>query len=193
MPEQHLTPMLQQKRDQIETSRKEQLSSLIQQLECKKKLLPIEDHLVIDWGIGVLRARIREEEEFMNKLDEQWNRILRENSLLPSLQSENIDLSNWEDRKRVCDLGQKYLDEIVDLVLSDELTGKKEVLRYNQFETAIRHLKQALCLFCKPRYAEFYAELRQLYREHLIVRRLSSQRSLPYCEPIIKVFDQPWP
>ena len=58
---------LQQQLAHLEILRGDQLNGLLKRLESQKANLPIEDHPIIDWGISLIRAKIREEEQVMSK------------------------------------------------------------------------------------------------------------------------------
>ena len=63
---------LQQQLAQLETLGDEQLNGLLKRLENQKYKLPIEDRSVIDWGISLIRAKMREEDLLMS---ETWKKL----------------------------------------------------------------------------------------------------------------------
>jgi hypothetical protein len=66
---QHLSiEALLQQFNQLELTSEAQLEQLLRKVESNKTELPVEDHSIIDWGIGFIRAKIHEEERIRKEM-----------------------------------------------------------------------------------------------------------------------------
>jgi hypothetical protein len=106
---------------QLEELTEGQMNQLLQRLESQKLRLPVEDHPIIDWGIGMLRARAQEEEscrmQQKQKLDAKYR-------LYQNFQDEmglnSLNLADLQDQNKFFQKGWYALCDIVDSSFHDE-------------------------------------------------------------------------
>lgn len=127
---------LQQQLAQLEVLRGDQLNGLLKRLENQKSKLPIDDHPIIDWGISLIRARIREEEQVMS---EAWKKIEAQYSCS---HRDFVKQSGWEpyNKDKFRSSLRQHIQEIV--VAAYESRGSDRAERY------ARKLKNHLSNFC---------------------------------------------
>ncbi len=187
MPEQSSMSLLSQELNQIEEFGSEQLILLIEQLECRKKKLPVKDHSVINWGIGVIKAKIQEEEEFMHEMDEAWKKQLGSEGSEFSFvyQLENIDISSQGGKAQVYTLGRDKLSKILSL------SAEEGFLRKYEFEESIGQVKRDLYQFCSTKgEGHFYLELIQGYQADFGAYPPGEEFS-PYYEALDRILGKP--
>ncbi|MGI0486596.1 hypothetical protein ACN4EK_14240 [Pantanalinema rosaneae CENA516] len=133
---------IQQELTKLETLRYEQLKGLLEKLECQKKRLPIEDHPIIDWGISLIKVKMKEEEKLKNRMSESSayfaSKYRDYSSFMLSSRWDNLNLSIQKDLNFLYDSGLNCLDEI----LTKSCTEDERFLVYTT------HFKAYLFRFC---------------------------------------------
>jgi hypothetical protein len=118
---------LQQQLAQLEELTEGQVNELLQKLESQKARLPVEDRSIIDWGIGVIRARAQEEEA--------WAVIVRREFSHYESREAFFGRVGWRDLKGLTGRGlkeqlepllKKELDDI--FVSVSVVAGKDELI-----------------------------------------------------------------
>jgi hypothetical protein len=112
MSQQYSITSLQQQINQLHTLRSDQLNGLLQRLESYKTRFPIEDHPIINWGIGLVEAKIREEEKLMSEEignDEILIKYKDYETFMQATQWHVLDLTNQINRGKLLHEGSKEL------------------------------------------------------------------------------------
>jgi hypothetical protein len=111
---------LLQQFNQLELTSEAQLEQLLEKLESKKTELPVEDHSIIDWGIGFIRAKIHEEERIRKKM-------CRELDLKYESYSKFLHKCGWERINLVLEDQEKWFSEsfsnLYEIVKDTEKSG----------------------------------------------------------------------
>ena len=117
MTKQSSIEALRQQLTQIEDLTEKQLNGLLQELESQKVKLPPEDHSIIDWGISVIRIKIRDEKRLKNRMSESSQYLDRKyanyQEFIEGLGWDNLYLNEQKDRGYLYDSGIKCLNEIL--------------------------------------------------------------------------------
>ncbi|MGG6269025.1 hypothetical protein ACQ4M3_34365 [Leptolyngbya sp. AN03gr2] len=109
---------LRQQLAQIENLTEEQLNKLLQRLESQKGRLSSEDRSIIDWGISVIRAKIREEEQLQQEMcKELEGKYLSYETFLEQSRWESFDVSCVTPSKWLQSV-QENLNEIASATYS---------------------------------------------------------------------------
>lgn len=135
---------IQQRLTQIETLRYDQLNGLLEYLENQKVKLPIEDHLIINWGIGLVQAKMQDENQFMREIDEEWEQLKRkykQYELFRNSEWKNLKLNKPEHEDVLYKIGWDNLVEIAGL-------SSKEDRTRTDFESLVIQFKKFLFRFC---------------------------------------------
>ena len=144
---------IQQQLTQLETLRYDQLNGLLKQLERQKAKIRIEDHAILNWGIGVVRAKMQDEEQFMREIDDKWERLKQKYS--PNAYEEFIQISGWKslnlsedgDQKHLYESGWSNLRNILSLCIEE---GRIRV----DFKSVVNNFKEILRRFCNEKGSE---------------------------------------
>jgi hypothetical protein len=159
MPQHSSIEALQQQLIQLEKLTEEQLNELLQRLEIQKTRLPLEDHPIIDWGIGVIRAKTQEEEQWRLGMYENLDRQYKNyESFIEKLGWNLLSLRSKQARDELYSSGWKELDGLVRL---SYLNSDNRILQYA--ETFTDYLSR----FCREQRVEGYlfSSLIQAYIE----------------------------
>lgn len=106
--------ILRQQLSQLDKLGNEQLNELLERLESQKAKLPLEDHPIIDWGIGVIRARALEEEEFKKKMCKELEAKYHSYSIFEDKAGwKELDLNRDKDQNEWRKSITNHLEEIV--------------------------------------------------------------------------------
>lgn len=92
---------VQQQLAQLENLENNQLKQLLVELEAKKRLLPVDDHAIIDWGINTLKARILDEERLMTERDGELEDFCR------------VTYGEFIEKSYTTDLGEHTLSSLL--------------------------------------------------------------------------------
>jgi hypothetical protein len=63
-----LSTELAQQLDQLDGSSEGKLNELLDRLEAERERIPVEDRPIIDWGISITRAKLLEQEKWMQEM-----------------------------------------------------------------------------------------------------------------------------
>jgi hypothetical protein len=166
---------------QLETLRDDQLNGLLRRLEGYKTKLPIEDHLIVDWGIGCIRARMQEEEQLM---DEVWEDLKSKYDnyylFIQHFKWDKFDLSEKAGKDELSTSIGDHLDNVIK-----EAYFKENKLMLIDFVSKIKEHCFRLCnekgepKFAKDlidKYAVFYIERATESRQQSTKCQLDEER-----------------
>jgi len=128
---------LRQQLTQIEDLTEEQLNGLLQRLESQKAKLAVEDRSIVDWGIGLIRAKSQEKEQLRQEMCSNLNSRYRECAFIKQLGWESLDLKRSEHRNRLYVSGWNLLEEIVKL--SYQFQDERCLNYVDNFRGCLRH------------------------------------------------------
>ncbi|MGB3299458.1 MAG: hypothetical protein WBA76_14435 [Phormidesmis sp.] len=185
MTKQSLTAVSQQQLVHQEALEHDRLNSLLGRLEQQKQKLPTEYHAIIDWGIGVVKAKIQEEKKFKREMDEAWKQKIGAKLIMSVFDgmSEGFDPENFEDKRRLYIRSKDLFLKIL------ELSVEEGYVREPRIETSVNSVKRCLYDFCQDQGAE------DLYIEMIRECRLTFSDYPPdgefieYYEKIISLLD----
>lgn len=154
---------IQQQLTQLEILGNDQLNGLLKRLKSYKSELPIEDRPIIDWGINLIRAKIREKEQLMNEAWEEMKRKYHNYDVfIQSSGWRELDLSNREGKQSLSTSTLKYLDNIIaksclnkdQLILKEFIPTVREHIYKFCDEKGDREFAEILI----TKYVDFYKE-----------------------------------
>ena len=161
---------VQQQLAQLESLEESQLKQLLVELEAQKRLLPVDDHAIIDWGINALKAKILDEERLMSESDKAWKKFLK------STDKDFIKKYSKEYHLNSLDLKTKLGKHYLYSACFDELwsifeLAAPETDRGDDFKRAIKKFKKNLRKILNDRqegrlYSFYIKSLRDNYRKN---------------------------
>lgn len=171
---------LQNKLARLEILRGDQLNGLLKQLESYKSKLPIEDHPIIDWGIGVVKAKMQEEEQFMCNMDQAWQQLRH-----------NIRHEAFKDIDPTTKEGEHELYLAArEKFLKISLLSVKEGRIRDEFEDSVKDVKSCLHGFCVDRKNES-AYSRAIANCKLDFGRNKNKKFEPIYKKLLEELDKP--
>lgn len=164
MTQQFSIAALRQQLARIETLEDDQLNGLLEQLEKQKAKLPLEDHPIIDWGISLIKIKLREKEQLMEEVIERLQREFTDDyeTFISKAGWRNYNLKIPEGKKDLSKSLLEHLDKLFDESCGIEVTGILDkfvpIVKKHLQDFCVEKEEQKLANQLLGEYSAYYSE-----------------------------------
>lgn len=156
---------LRQQLTQLNNLTEAQVNDLLERLKSQKAKLPLEDHSIIDWGISLIQAKLKEEKQLRKEMNAKFNKYLDYELFIAAPGWGSLDLTNPKDEAELLNLIRTELETLVNESYASEddiedytahfMARLLDLCREHQRDTLYEQLVQKCRSYCIQSAAHF--------------------------------------